>query len=118
VALTVKARLGLATLRVVGDLDQACQAVALLPGAPGPKNQIGVLGLPEVDAVITGEIAEWETSEYARDAARQGLAKGLIVTGHAASEEPGLRWIVPWLEERLPGVPIRFVPTSSAFQQI
>jgi putative NIF3 family GTP cyclohydrolase 1 type 2 len=118
VALTVKERLGVATLRVVGDLDRACRTVGVLPGAPGPQAQIGVLGMAEVDAVITGEIHEWETSEYARDAAHQGRAKGLIVTGHAASEEPGMRWMVPWLQERLPGVSIRFIPSGSAFQPL
>lgn len=116
VARTVKERLGLASLRVVGDLDRPCQTVALLPGAPGGKTQISVLGMPEVDVIVAGEIAEWETSEFARDAARQGLAKGLILTGHAASEEPGMRWIVPWLEARFPGVPVQFVPNVSAFQ--
>ncbi len=118
VARTVKERLGLASLRVVGNLDRPCQTVELLPGSPGGKRQIGVLGMPEVDAIVTGEIAEWETSEFARDAAHQGLAKGLILTGHAASEEPGMRWIVPWLEARFPGVPVTFVPTVSAFQLI
>ncbi len=111
----MKDRLGAASLRVVGDLDGPCEHLALLPGA---RTQIGVLGVPQVDAIITGEIAEWETSEFARDAAHLGLGQGLIIAGHATSEEPGMRWIVPWLEQRLPGVPVQFVPTSRAFQQL
>lgn len=71
-----------------------------------------------MDALIVGEIHEWETSEYARDALQLGYKKGLIVTGHAASEEPGMRWIIPWLQERLPGIPIHFVATGSPFQQL
>ena len=45
-----------------------------------------------VDALITGEVFEWETSEFARDAWHLGLGKGLIVTGHAASEELKKYW--------------------------
>lgn len=117
-ALHVREKLGAPSLRVVGDLDLTCRSVALLPGFPGPDRQIGLLDSPDVDVVITGEIHEWETSEYARDAVHLGLKKALIVTGHAASEEPGMKWIIPWLQERLPGIPITFVPTGSAFQPL
>lgn len=114
----VKQRLGLRTVRVVGDLTSLCERVALLPGFPPVEFQVGSLGDAEVDVLITGEIHEWETSEYVRDAAHLGYKKGLIVIGHAASEEPGMRWIIPWLEERLPGVAIRFVSTGSPFYQL
>jgi putative NIF3 family GTP cyclohydrolase 1 type 2 len=114
----VKDRLGLSAVRVVGDLGATCETVGLLPGFPNAEMQIGAIGRPGVDAVITGEIHEWETSEYVRDATHLGYPKGLIVTGHAASEEPGMKWIIPWLQERLPGVAIRFIPTGSAFHQL
>jgi putative NIF3 family GTP cyclohydrolase 1 type 2 len=111
----VKTRLGIEALRVVGDLDMTCQGIGLLPGCPGRGAQIGVLAQPEVDVLITGEISEWETSEYVRDATRLGQGKGLLVLGHAASEEPGMRWLTPWLQARLPGIDIRFVPTGKLF---
>jgi putative NIF3 family GTP cyclohydrolase 1 type 2 len=111
----VKTRLGTETLRVVGDLDMGCQGIALLPGCPGRGAQIGALAQPEIDIVITGEISEWETSEYVRDATRLGHGKGLLVLGHAASEEPGMRWVTPWLRTRLPGIDIRFIPTGKLF---
>jgi putative NIF3 family GTP cyclohydrolase 1 type 2 len=118
VAQNVKDQLGATGLRVVGDLDRPCQTVGLLPGSPGPRAQVGVLSAPGVDALITGEVFEWETSEFARDALHLKLGKGLIITGHAASEEPGLRRMVPWLEQRLPGVTVTFVGTHSAFQEV
>jgi putative NIF3 family GTP cyclohydrolase 1 type 2 len=114
----VKERLGLHTLRVVGDLTSRCEQVALLPGFPPAEFQIGSLGEAGADVLITGEIHEWEVSEYVRDAAHLGYKKCLIVIGHAASEEPGLRFIIPWLEERLPGVAIHFVSSGSPFHQL
>jgi len=114
----VKKSLGLRTIRIVGDLTMHCERIALLPGFPPAEFQIECLGETGADVLITGEIHEWETSEYVRDANHLGYKKGLIVTGHAASEEPGLRLIIPWLEERLPGVTIRFVPSGNPFQYI
>ena len=114
----VKGRLGLSAVQVVGDFDLTCRTVGLLPGFPPAEMQIGVLGLPDVDALIAGEIHEWETSEYVRDAVHLGFNKGLVVTGHLASEEPGMKWIIPWLQERLPGIPIHFVPTGTAFHHV
>jgi putative NIF3 family GTP cyclohydrolase 1 type 2 len=114
----VKTRLSIETLRVVGDPDMTCRGIALLPGCPGRNAQIGTLAQSEIDVVITGEISEWETSEYVRDATRLGQGKGLLVLGHAASEEPGMRWVTPWLQARLPGIAIRFVPTGKLFHWV
>ncbi len=114
----VKTSLDATGLRVVGELDRPCQTVALSPGSPGVRAQLGQLGQPGVDVLLAGEIFEWETSEFARDARSQAAGKGLIVTGHAASEEPGMRWLAPWLEQRFPGVPATFIHTGSAFQTL
>lgn len=114
----LKSRLGLATVRVVGDLAMPCQHIAVLPGFPPHHIQMGLFGHPEVEVLICGEVHEWETSEYARDAGLLGQRKALVVMGHAASEEPGMKWIIPWIESRLPGVPIQFIPTGQLFQAI
>jgi putative NIF3 family GTP cyclohydrolase 1 type 2 len=112
----VKKQLGLPMVRIVGDLSMECQRIVLLPGAPPSEWQMA--SLLDADVLIAGEINEWETNEYVRDATHMGLRKGLIVIGHAASEEPGMRLIIPWLQERLAGVPIHFVPTGSPFQYV
>ena len=76
---------------------------------------IRALGHPDVEVLLCGEIHEWETSEYVRDALRLGHRKALVVFGHAASEEAGMQEIVPWLQARLPRVVITFVPTGHPF---
>jgi putative NIF3 family GTP cyclohydrolase 1 type 2 len=111
----VKDKLGSKAPRVIGDPTLICKGVGLLPGFPPADFQIGVLGRPDVDVLIAGEIHEWETSEFTRDSNLLGYKKGLIVTGHAVSEEPGLRAIIPWIQERLPGIPVTYIPTTSAF---
>jgi putative NIF3 family GTP cyclohydrolase 1 type 2 len=114
----VKQRLGIQTVRVVGDLSMPCRGVALLVGAPGAKWQIGLLGREDVDVLLTGEVQEWETSEYARDAVLQGRQKALIVLGHASSEEPGMAYLVEWLQPLVAGVTITHVPVGDAFAYV
>lgn len=114
----LKQKLDIPLVRVVGDLDMICDVVGVLPGIPPTKMQIGLFDQPGVDALICGEINEWETPEYARDALRLGSKKVLIVLGHAASEEPGMRWVMSWLQQRLPNETFHFVPTGTLFQTV
>ena len=113
-----KEKLGINTLRCIGNPDLVCRRAALLVGAPGWVPQIGTLGRDDIDVLITGEVSEWETSEYARDAVRMGLKKGLIVTGHAPSEEHGMAYLAGVLRPQFPGLPVTFVPAGSPFQWV
>ncbi len=113
-----KEKLGIGTLRVVGDLEMMCQKVGLMLGAIGGRPQISFLGQQDLDVLVCGEIAEWETSEYVRDATAQGVEKGLIILGHANSEEPGMKWLVEWLRSRFPDVDITHVPVGDPFQYL
>jgi putative NIF3 family GTP cyclohydrolase 1 type 2 len=117
-AQSVKRQLGIDTVRVVGDLEMLCGNVALLVGAPGAEWQMAALGRDDVDILLTGEVHEWETSEYARDAVLQGRRKGLIVLGHANSEEAGMAYLVEWLWPLIPGVQITHVPVGDAFSYV
>lgn len=111
-----KRSLGIDTVRIVGDLDMPCRGVGLMVGAPGGEWQIRALRDDAVDVLLTGEVHEWETSEYARDAVLQGRRKALIVLGHANSEEPGMDYLVEWLRPLVPGVPVTHVPVGDAFR--
>lgn len=111
-ARTLKERLGIASVRVAGPAELACRRVALLPGSPPGALQMLALGRDDVDVLVTGEINEWETCEYVRDANRAGRPRGLIVLGHAVSEEAGMAWLAEWLRARAPGVPITHVPAG------
>lgn len=107
-----RARLGSGPLRVAGPADLPCRRVALLPGSLPGILQTAMLGRNDVDLLVVGELNEWESCEYVRDAAYTGRAKGLIVLGHAHSEEPGMAWLAEWLQPRLPGVPVVHVPAG------
>lgn len=114
-ARTVKDRLGIKTLRMIGDPEMVCQTAGILVGAWGGRNHMNFWRQTGVDVLIVGEIDEWETSEYTRDAVIQGRNRGLIITGHANSEEPGMQWLVDWLCQIFPDVPIHHVPVGDPF---
>ncbi|HTD93246.1 MAG TPA: Nif3-like dinuclear metal center hexameric protein, partial [Chitinophagaceae bacterium] len=110
----VKQRLGIATVRYIGSPAQSCSRVLLMPGAAGGKAQIGAIGRTKPDVILCGEISEWETAEYVRDAHIKGDKPSLVLLGHIASEEPGSEFMKGWIKENVPGVPVTHVPAGSS----
>lgn len=113
----VKEALCVPTVRVVGELSMPCSRVGLLPGYCGG----GHLAIPyfqqaDLDVLIVGEGPEWETPEYVRDAISLGLSRALIVVGHAASEEAGMKHLAARMKTMFPGVPIEFLENPQLFQ--
>ena len=110
----VKARLDArGGIRVVGRPQTGVRIIGLLPGTKSIQDVVAVL--PQVDAIIAGEIREWESSEYARDVANAGLGKGLILTGRSLSEEAGMRVCADWLRPIVPEVPVRWLPAGDPY---
>jgi hypothetical protein len=44
-----------------------------------------------------------------------GSNTSLIVLGHIQSEEPGMQWLVHWLQPQLKGIKIIHLPSHDAF---
>ncbi len=111
----LKERLKLQGIQAVGKMDMPCRHVAILVGASPGRPQIGLLGKPNIDVIIAGDINEWEGCEYARDASQGGINKGFLVLGHESTEEPGMKYLAEWLRPLLPGIKISHVPAASPF---
>jgi len=99
-----KEKLHIEKVRFIGDPNQSCTRVLFMPGAPGGTRQIQGIGSVKPDVLICGEIAEWETAEYIRDARAKGDNISLVVLGHIASEEPGSAFMLQWLKDNVPSV--------------
>ncbi len=110
----LKQKLFIDKVRYIGDLKQNCQKILLMPGAAGGTRQIQAMGKEKPDVLICGEIQEWETAEYVRDAQAKGQKLSLIVLGHIASEEPGSEFMANWLKEKLPGMKITHVLSNNS----
>jgi putative NIF3 family GTP cyclohydrolase 1 type 2 len=100
---------------VVGNPDMKLTKVAFSAGAPGSGAHISLLGDKDVDLVIGGEVNQWETYEYVRDAIGQGKKKAIIFLGHVTSEEPGMEYCAQWLKGFIKNIPIHFVESGPSY---
>ncbi len=72
----LKKSLSIERLKYIGDPEQPCRKVVFMPGASGGRAQIGaILQKYQPDVFVCGELNEWETSEYVRDAHYHGRAR-------------------------------------------
>jgi putative NIF3 family GTP cyclohydrolase 1 type 2 len=111
----VKSSLGISHMRVIGDLSQSCELIGLIPGAAGGQMQMSLVEKERPDVLIVGEVHEWETAEYIRDARLLGSKTALIILGHSVSEEPGMEWLVEWLQPKVPGLTITHIASGDPF---
>ncbi len=114
-AASIKKQFKITGLRVVGARDLKVTRVALLPGAGGAASHRRMLQRDDVEALVIGEVPEWETIEYVLDAAAQGKRKALILMGHVPSEQAGMENCAGWLATFIKDVKIGFVPTAEPF---
>jgi putative NIF3 family GTP cyclohydrolase 1 type 2 len=111
----LKEKLSIKTLRYIGDENQLCKKVLLMPGAPGGERQIKSISELRPDVAICGELQEWETAEYIRDTQASGRNISLILLGHIASEEAGSEYMKKWLTEKVPGIKVTYLEAITPF---
>jgi putative NIF3 family GTP cyclohydrolase 1 type 2 len=100
-------------IRVVGDPQLRVQKIGFLPGTT--PIQAALQLLPSVDAVIAGEVREWESVEYARDKVTAGEKKSLILLGRVVSEDPGMNICAQWLKTIVPEVTTTWIPIGDPY---
>lgn len=111
----LKSSLNISRVKVIGNMAQLCERLALLPGAAGGQRQISFAEKEKPDVLIVGEVQEWETAEYVRDARLLGSKISLIILGHSVSEEPGMQFLVEWLQPKIHGVKVTHIASEDPF---
>lgn len=112
----LKTSLDIKQLRVIGELDQPCAKVVLMPGAWGGTRQVAKVEAENPDVLIVGEVSEWETAEYIRDSRLLGGKTALIILGHSVSEEPGMEYFAEWLQPKLPDLKVTHIASEDPFK--
>src|SRR5206468_8032575 len=110
----LKQRLNISHVRYIGDDKQPCKKVMLMPGAAGGRRQIEAIMKFKPDVLVCGELSEWETAEYVRDARAAGKPLALVVLGHIASEEPGSAFMQQWLNQHFPALKVQHIPAGNS----
>lgn len=114
-AAAVKRKLDIVAMRVVGDPQMTLTKVALLPGAGGSPGQIKMLERDDVEALLIGEVPEWETVEYVADAVTEHKHKALLMLTHIPSEQAGMDECATWLKTFISEVPVEFIAARQPF---
>ena len=114
-ALELQTTFGASAVRVVGDPKMKVAHVQYLPGAQDEVYQIKSLEREDVEVLVTGEVREWETVEYVRDAMLQKRHKALIMLGHEISEEAGMEECARWLRTQFPGMRVNFISAGEPY---
>ena len=100
-------------MRIVGDPQLRIRKVALLPGSTPIAASVEVL--PGVDAIIAGEVREWESVEYVRDTLALGGKKALTLVGRIVSEGPGMQVCAQWLKTIVPEVTSTWISVGDPY---
>lgn len=114
----LKNKLGLESIRIIGNAEMKFTKVGFAAGAPGGSSHIRMLQNPEIEVLVAGEAPEWETYLYANDAVSQGKNKAVIFLGHIKSEEAGMKYCAEWLRDFVKDVPIIFIENKSNFTEL
>ena len=100
-------------VRAIGDRRTTVRRIGLLPGYTLIEAAIAML--PTVDAIVAGEVQEWESAAYAQDVAFAGIPKGFISIGRVVNEAAGMQVCADWLKTIVPDVPVRFIPAGDPY---
>lgn len=103
------------TLNVVGNPSATISKVCFAPGAPGSMIHINGLAQKNADLVIGGEVPQWETYEYVRDAVAQGKNKSVIFLGHITSENIGMEYSYRWIKKFITEIPVKFLESGPSY---
>lgn len=112
---TIKNKLGVECVRIVGNLDTPIQSICLGLGSVGFK-QIQYLFDPGCDVFVTGEVGEVKVCEYVRDACYYGQNKSVILFGHYSAEFAGMRLLAEELNEKL--IPAVYIDSGEVYETV
>lgn len=118
-----KKKLDMNTIQIIGDPDMKVKRVGILVG--GGSLGLGVETMPmevmerdRLDLMVVGDITEWTICAYINDAYQMGFHRAMLTLGHERSEEAGMKYLAPWIRERISSVPVTFVDAKEPFRYL
>jgi putative NIF3 family GTP cyclohydrolase 1 type 2 len=111
----IKERLGISSVRLVGNPEETVQTFYLAFGYHDSRVQIENIRKYNPDMILSGETREWETVERIRDGLIMGKKTSLVVLSHSASEEAGMEYAAEWLRQLFPTLSVSHIPSGNPF---
>ena len=108
----VREKLGMDAVQVMGDGGAKVERVGLAFGMSGGLVRLRGYVAMKTDVVVAGELINWQDIRYLQD-----NRCPLILTDHAASENPGMRSLARFVQEQF-GVPTHFIEVGCPFRTL
>lgn len=103
-------------LRTIGRPDMPIASILLVAGTA--RVVPTVKGLAGVDALLTGDLREWEVVEYIHDSAEAGQPKALLAVGRILSEQPFVDLCGQTIKTALPGLNLKIAAARDPFWRV
>ena len=108
----VRTKLGMDGVLVMGDDDRAVARVGLCFGMSGGLVRLRGYCAAKVDCIVAGEMINWQDVRYLQD-----NRMPLILSDHAASENPGMRSMADFLASEF-GLEAHYIETGPALRTV
>jgi len=104
--------LGQDVVLVVGGLDKKVSRIAIGTGAITDYREMHNMGADVIlvtdDGTRTPESGQWSLDS----------GTPLIVVNHPTSEEPGMRTLARYIQEKFPDIPVKHIPVGCVYKTI
>ena len=111
----IETKLGIKTMRVIGDPQMPVKRVAIGYGNTSLEQGVELISRDDVDVLIIGEANEWDVNEYAIDTYSSGKNIAVIYLGHLMSDVPGMKFCAQWLKGLIKEVPVEYINFPEPF---
>lgn len=90
-------------IKALGNLKAKANKVVIITHIMGDtdKEVIRLTDQNDINCLIAMELTDYTLSEYVRDSAMLGQDKAILAIGHFNVEEPGMEYMLEWLDEAI-----------------
>jgi len=106
----VREKLGMDAVQVMGDGNAAVRRVGLCFGMSGGLPRLRAHVAMKIDVIVAGELVNWQDIRYLQD-----NRCPLILTDHAASENPGIKSLAKFVTQTF-NIPAHYIETGPALR--
>lgn len=112
-------RYNLNGIKMIGDVDTEVKKVwmaAHVFGVSEDSTFITKADAEDIDLIIPLECVDFTFSEYVRDSGMLGIGKAAVLPGHFNGEEPGMEYMLTYINEALgEDIPATFVQSGDMY---
>lgn len=105
--------LGIHHIRITGNTDFKGKRLALGFGSVGHITDF--VNSDDYDFMLTGEIGEWNSAEYIRDASELGYKKAGLIMSHCGSERAGMKLVADIIKENHPDLEVLYIESPEVY---